>query len=98
MHYLTREELEQLDDAALVEALQQLADDTGAELTANEETDLIQLYLDTVPKEEEGRVWITALDTLQFKDDGQRRQVLKGHRARVSKAVADDLKRHGLVQ
>lgn len=108
MDFLTKEEFEGLDAEARVDALQQLADATGAELEADEGTDLVKLYLDNVPKPDPKpkarsrggkKVTVIPLDTLRFKDDdGTTLQLPKGLPGEVGPKVAKQLKEEGLVK
>lgn len=110
MDFLTKEEFEGLDAEARVDALQQLADATGAELEADEGTDLVKLYLDNVPTPKPDpkpkarsrggkKVTVTPLETLRFKDDdGTTLQLPKGQPGEVGPKVAKQLKEEGLVK
>ena len=99
MQFLTEAELRKLDDKGQLKALQDLVDGTGQKIDITDDADLVALYLDNVPKVEDGKTQITALESVVFKDDdGKRRTLLKGQKALVGAKVAEQMRGEGLVE
>ncbi len=99
MKFLTEAELRKLDDKGQLKALQDLVDGTGQKIDITDDADLVALYLDNVPKVEDGKMQITALESVVFKDDdGKRRTLLKGQKALVGAKVAEQMRGEGLVE
>jgi hypothetical protein len=93
MKKLTKAEFEALSENQQLEKLQEIVDMTGAEIDLEGDTALWDLYSKHFPKAgDTTKAIIYPLETLRCKDDdGKRRLLLRGEKAVVGTALAEQL-------
>lgn len=98
MKFLTEAELKKLNEKDQLEALRDLIDALNIRIDIQEGADLVEVYLEHVPKIEKGKIQITTLESVVFKDNGERRTVLKDTTVVVGEAVGQQLIKEGLAK